>query len=156
MKASACHAQNLTFSGDISAHLGHAVTDTAIAPSIGYGGDNFCGSGGEEYAAALKFSIGDESFLLDIDASRYPSVGPGRYSAQTTGTSNGAVLFLGHADPANHGEFVTDDKVFWLGSSGTLTIARDTKSGSIDANLHGPLSGTGSNVHIVGSWRCKT
>jgi len=156
MKASACHAQNLTFSGDISAHLGHAVTDTAIAPQIGYGGDNFCGSGGEEYAAALKFSIGDESFLLDIDASRYPSVGPGRYSAQTTGTSNGAVLFLGHADPANHGEFVTDDKVFWLGSSGTLTIARDTKSGSIDANLHGPLSGTGSNVHIVGSWRCKT
>jgi hypothetical protein len=63
---------------------------------------------------------------------------------------------LGHADPANHGEFVTDDKVFWLGSSGTLTIARDMKSGSIDANLRGPLSGTASSVHIVGSWRCKT
>jgi hypothetical protein len=29
------------------------------------------------------------------------------------------------------------------------------KSGSIDANLHGLLSNTGSSVHIVGSWRCQ-
>lgn len=93
MKASACHAQNLAFSGDIGAHLGHAVTDTAIAPQIGYGGDNFCGSGGEEYTATLKFSIGDESFLLDLDARGYPSVGPGRYSAQTTGASSGGSSF---------------------------------------------------------------
>jgi hypothetical protein len=155
MKAKACNTENLTFSGDISARLGHAVNDSAISPQIGYGGDNFCGSGGEEYTATLKFSIGDESFLLDLDARKYPSVGPGRYSAQTTGASSGAVLFLGHADPADHGAFVTDDQVFWLGSGGTFTIARDMKSGSIDANLGGASSHAASSVHIVGSWRCK-
>jgi hypothetical protein len=154
MKARACNTENLTFSGDISAHLGHAVTDTAIAPQIGYGGDNFCGSGGEEYTATLKFSVGDESFLLDLDVSNYPSVGPGKYSAQSTGASVGAVLFLGHADPANHGVFVADDQVFWLGSGGTFTIARDMKSGTLNATLRGSLSHAGSTVHIAGSWRC--
>ena len=154
IKARACNTENLTLSGDISAHLGHAVTDTAIAPQIGYGGDNFCGSGGEEYAATLKFSVGDESFLLDLDVSNYPSVGPGKYSAQSTGTSGGAVLFLGHADPANHGVFVADDQVFWLGSGGTFTIARDMKSGTLNATLRGSLSHAGSTVHIAGSWRC--
>jgi hypothetical protein len=155
MKARACNAENLTFSGGITAHLGYAVTDLAISPHAGFGGDNVCGAGGSNYTAALKFSIGDESFLLDLEANAYPSVGPGRYPAQGEFGSPGAVLFLGDADPANHGEFITDDKVFWLGSSGTFTIAGDLKSGSIDANLHGLLSNTGSSVHIVGSWRCQ-
>ena len=65
------------------------------------------------------------------------------------------MLFLGHADPANHGEFVTDDKVFWLGNSGTFTIASDMKSGSIDVDLRGPSSHAGSSIHIAGNWRCK-
>jgi hypothetical protein len=155
MKARACNAENLTFSGGITAHLSYAVTDLAISPHAGIGGDNICGAGGSNYTAALKFSIGDESFLLDLEASANPSVGPGRYSAQGTFGSGGVALWLGHADPAYHGEFVTDDKVFWLGSSGTFSIARDMKSGSIDANLKGLLSKTGSSVHIVGSWRCQ-
>src|ERR1700680_3064769 len=46
MKASACNAQNLAFSGAVTAQLDHAVTDTAIAPQIGYGGDNFCAAVG--------------------------------------------------------------------------------------------------------------
>ena len=153
MKASACNAQNLTFSGAISAQLDHAVTDTAIAPQPGYGGDNFCGSGGEEYTATLKFSIGDESFLLDLDTRNYPSVGPGQYPV-TSGSAVGAVLFFGHADAGNQGQFVTDDQVFWLGSGGTFTIAPDMKSGTIDASLRGSLSHAGSTVHITGSWRC--
>jgi len=151
MKTSACHVEGLVFSGDISAHLEHAVTDRAIAPTPGYGGDNYCGSVGEEYTATLKFSIGDESFLLDLGADQYPGVTAGRYPAQS-GTSVGVVLFLGHADPANHGEFVTDDQVFWVGSSGSFTIAHDMKSGTVDATVSGLT--TGSTVRIKGSWRC--
>jgi len=154
MKARACNAQNLAFSGDLNAHLDHAITDRTIAPQVGYGGDNFCGSVGEEYTATLKFSVGDESFLLDLDVSNYPSVEPGKFSAQSTGTSVGAVLFLGHAEAANHGVFVADDQVFWLGSGGTFTIARDMKSGTLNATLRGSLSHAGSTVHIAGSWRC--
>jgi hypothetical protein len=154
MKARSCNVENLNLSGDISAHLVHAITDRAISPSPGFGGDNYCGSVGEEYTATLKFPVGDESFLLDLDVSNYPAVLPGRYSAQTTGTSVGAVLFLGYADAQNHGQFVTDDQVFWSGSSGTFTIARDMKSGTLNASLQGSLSHAGSSVHITGSWRC--
>ena len=153
MKARACNVENLSLSGDISAHLVRAVTDRTMAPTPGYGGDNFCGSVGEEYTATFKFSVGDESFLLDLDVSNYPAVLPGRYPAQTTGTSVGAVLFLGYADAANHGEFVTDDQVFWMGSGGTFTIARDMKSGTLDASLSS-LTHAGSSVRITGSWRC--
>jgi hypothetical protein len=153
MKKSACHAEGLAFSGDISAHLEHAATDRAIAPSPGYGGDNYCGSVGEEYTATLKFSIGDESFLLDLGANQYPGVTAGQYTAQP-GTSIGVVLFLGHADPDNHGEFVTDDQVFWVGSSGSFTIAHDMKSGTVDATVSGLAGNSGSSVQIKGSWRC--
>jgi hypothetical protein len=151
MKKSDCHAQGLVFSGDVSAEVANAVTDRAFAPTPGYGGDNYCGSVGEQYTATLKFSIGDESFLLDLGAYQYPGVTAGRYTAQS-GISVGVVLFLGHADPANHGEFVTDDQVFWVGSSGSFTIARDMKSGTVDATVIGLT--TGSTVRIQGSWRC--
>jgi len=151
MKRSACHSEGLAFSGDVSANLEHAVTDSAIAPTPGYGGDNYCGSVGEQYTATLKFSVGDESFLLDLGANQYPAVAPGRYTAQS-GISVGVVLFLGHADPANHGEFVSDDQVFWVGSSGSFTIAKDMKSGTVDATVIGLT--TGSTVRIKGSWRC--
>jgi len=151
MKKNACHAEGLAFSGDVSAQVEHAVTDRTIAPTPGYGGDNYCGSVGEQYTATLKFSIGDESFLLDLGADQYPGVTAGRYTAQS-GTSVGVVLFLGHADPANHGEFVTDDQIFWVGSGGSFTIARDMKSGTVDATVSSLSSG--STVRIKGSWRC--
>jgi len=153
MKAHACNVENLSLGGDISAHLVGAITDRAISPSPGFGGDNYCGSVGQEYTATFKFSIGDESFLLDLDAEKYPAVGPGRYPVQES-TSAGAVLFLGYADAQNHGQFVTDEQVFWSGSSGTFTIARDMKSGTIDATLSGLMNHSGSNVRITGSWRC--
>src|SRR5712692_1120418 len=153
MKASACNAESLAFSGAISGQLDHAVTDTAISPHPGIDGDNFCGGIGENYTAALKFSIGDESFLLDLNASQYPAVAPGQYSA--AGSFGGATLWLGHADPSNQGRFVTDDRVFWSGSGGTFTINADLKSGTIDAALIGSTD-PGSNVQIKGSWRCAT
>jgi hypothetical protein len=148
MKAHACHAQDLSLAGDVNAHLDHAVTDT-VDPQFGPGGDNFCAGGTEAYEATLKFSIGDESFLLNLGASRYPAVTPGLYSA-VSGTSIGAMLFLGSADPSTHGDFVTDNKVFWTGTSGTFSLARDMKSGTVDATV----SSSGSTVRIKGSWRC--
>jgi len=148
MKASACQVDDLTFTGDINAHLDHAITDT-VSPHPGIDGDNFCGSVGDSYTAALKFSIGDESFLLDLYAQRYPAVAPGEYSA------SGATLWLGHADPDHQGVFVTDEKVFWSGSDGTFTIATDMKSGSLDATLHGLVSNAGPGLQVKGSWRCR-
>lgn len=149
MKASACHPDDLTFSGDISAHLDHAITDSAVSPHPGIDGDNFCGIVGEDYTAALKFSIGDESFLVDLNVHQYPSVGPGQYPA-----TSGVTLWLGHADPDHQGLFVTDDKVFWRGAGGTFTIASDMKSGTIDASLKGLVSNAGPGLQLKGSWRC--
>jgi hypothetical protein len=148
MEASACHPVDLNFSGGINAHVDHAITDS-VSPHGGIDGDNVCGGGGTGYTSALKFSIGDESFLLDLNADKYPSVVPGQYSAART------TLWLGHADPANHGVFVTDDKVFWIGDSGgTFTIAPDMKSGTVDASLKGLVSYAGPGVHVKGNWRC--
>ena len=147
MKASACQVDDLTFTGDINAHLDHAITDT-VSPHPGIDGDNFCGSVGESYTSAMKFSIGDESFLLDLYAQRYSAVAPGEYSA------SGATLWLGHADPDHQGVFVTDDKVFWSGRDGTFTIAPDMKSGSLDATLQGLVSNAGPGLQVKGSWRC--
>jgi hypothetical protein len=64
------------------------------------------------------------------------------------------MLFLGNADPSTHGDFVTDDKVFWTGSGGTFSIAKDMKSGTVDATLSGLAGNSGSTVRIKGSWRC--
>jgi hypothetical protein len=152
MKARACHAVDLTFAGAVSAHLDHAVTDT-VDPQAGLGGDNFCSAGSEEYLATLKFSIGDESFLLNLGASQYQGVTPGRYPADSI-SGIGVALFLGYADPSTHGDFVTDDKVFWVGSSGTFSIAKDMKSGTVDATVRSLTGNRGSTVRIKGSWRC--
>jgi hypothetical protein len=154
MKASACNAEGLAFSGAISAQLDHAITDTAISPQPGFGGDNYCGRVGEEYTAALKFSVGDESFLLDLDAYQYPAVAPGEHPATATGASAGAALFLGQAGATNNGVFVTDEKVNWTGTGGTFTIAADMKSGAVDATLSGIADHSGSVVHVKGTWRC--
>ena len=155
MKAGACNPQSLTLSGDVSGRLDHAVTDIGVFATAGFGGDNTCEGINQDYTATFKFTIGDESFLLDLDAKRYPAIGPGQYSAQSTGISIGAVLFLGHADASNHGAFVADNQVFWLGSGGSFTIAPDMKSGTVDADLQGALmSHSASRVHIAGNWRC--
>jgi hypothetical protein len=154
MKASACNPQGLVFSGAINSQLDHAITDTAISPHPGLDGDNFCGRVGEDYTAALKFSVGDESFLLDLNAHLYPAVGPGQYSAASGPFAAGTMLWLGHADASNQGAFVTDDKVFWSGSGGSFTINADMKSGTIDATLSGLLDHSGSGVLIKGTWRC--
>ena len=153
MKAQACKPQDLTFSSAVSDHLDRAVNDAAISPHPGIDGDNFCGAVGYQYTASLKFSSGDETFLLDLVAGAYPSVGPGQYPAATQGLTPGAFLWLGHADPDNNGQFVTDKAVAWEGSGGSFTIGGDLKSGTIDATLQG-LQNPNSAVHITGSWRC--
>jgi hypothetical protein len=150
MKASACHSVDLTFSGDINTHVDHAITDS-VSPRAGIDGDNVCAAYGTGYTSALKFSIGDESFLLDLNVrGQYPAVAPGQYPA-----AGGAWLWLGHADPENQGLFVTDDKVFWSATGGgTFTIAPDMKSGNIDASLKGLVSNAGPGVQLKGNWRC--
>ena len=155
MKAGGCHAEDLTLAGDVSAHLDHGVSDTvAQCWCGGYGADNFCGPSGETYVATLKFSVGDESFLLDLSAYRYPNVTPGAYSAQGSGSTPGVVLFLGRADPTNQGAFVANNNIVWLSSGGTFTVAGDMKSGTIDATLSGLGEHSNSVVRITGSWRC--
>ncbi len=153
MEANACNPEALVFSGDISGRLDHAITDTASLRHSGIDGDNVCEVAGGYFAAAFKFSIGDESFLLDLNLHIYPAVVPGQYSAAPSVDSPGAFLWLGHADPDNQGLFVADNKVFWSGAGGTFTIAPDMKSGTIDATLSGAIN-QGSSVQVKGSWRC--
>lgn len=156
MKANGCNSLDLTFSGDITAHLDHAITDRAISAPPGIDGDNHCGNAGNDYDASLKFSIGDESFLVNLNP-RAPSespLGPGQYPAGTGPFSANAFLWLGHADPGHSGLFVTDQNVYWYGSAGSFTIASDMKSGTIDETFNGAFDHQGSSVHITGSWRC--
>lgn len=151
MKSSGCNTQSLSFSEDVSGQVDRAVTDS-VARHPGFGGDNYCGVVNGQYTATLKFSLGDESFLMDLGAFNYSGIGPGDYPAAASGSSIGVVLFLGTADPEHQGQFVTDNKIFWMGRSGTFTIAPDMKSGSVDAELHAIVSN--SAVHVKGSWRC--
>jgi len=161
MKGQACNSQDLVFSGDISAHLDHAITDAVISAPSGIDGDNRCGNAGNNYDASLKFSIGDESFLLDL----YPRslsdspIGPGQYMAGSGPFSANTFLWLGHADSSQNGLFVTDGGlgpgVSWYGSGGSFTIASDMKSGTIDEMFAGVSPNhASSTVHITGSWRC--
>jgi hypothetical protein len=159
MEAHACHPENLTFSGDITAHLDHAVTDTAFTTTpAGNTSDGWCGAAGSEYDADLKFSIGDETFLLDLFPRSFSDspIGPGQYSAGSSLFSANAVLWFGSADPTSHGQFLIDlsDTDFWYGSGGSFTIAGDMKSGTIDETFTGSFDHAGSTVHMSGSWRC--
>lgn len=162
MKAGACNSQNLTFSGDITANLDHAITDAAFPTPPGIDGDNHCDGAGNQYNASMKFSIGDESFLLVLNphsGSYRASVGAGQYPAGAGLFSANAFLWLGHADPSRNGRFVTDGGisrgVSWYGASGSLTIADDMKSGTIDETFQGvSVNHASSTVRITGSWRC--
>src|SRR6202165_4029811 len=161
MKAQACNPQDLTFSGAISSHLDHAVTDRATPAPPGIDGDGHCGNAGNDYDGSLKFSIGDESFLLDLytrSLSDSP-VGPGKFTAGAGPFSANAYLWLGHADQSHSGLFAVDGGlgpgVSWYGSSGRFTIAPDLKSGTIDESFQGVARDhITSTVHITGSWRC--
>jgi hypothetical protein len=156
MKSQACNPQDLVFSGAISAHLDHAVTDTANPAHWGIYGDNQCGGADNAYDASLKFSIGDESFLLDLNphSTSESPIGPGQFAVGGGMFSAGAFLWLGTADPSNSGLFVTDPSVSWYGSDGGFTIATDMKSGTIDETFQAVTFS--STVHIKGSWRCAT
>lgn len=156
MKSSGCNAQDLTFSGDLLGHVDHAVTDLQLAETSPLSRDNTCSQAYGEYLATLKFSIGDESFLLDLEmyGNPGPSVGPGQYPASYGDEHPAAELFLGTADSGDHGIFVEDRRVEWGASGGTITLAADMKSGTIDAAFGGPPYQEFSFLHITGSWRC--
>jgi hypothetical protein len=156
MKATGCNAQDLTFSGDLAGHVDHAVTDLQFSETSVLSRDNTCSQAYGEYLATLKFSIGDESFLLNLDlfSNPNPSVRPGQYPATYGDERPVAVLYLGSADPGNHGVFVDDRQVEWGSTGGTVTIAPDMKSGTIDAAFGGPPYQEFSTIHLSGSWRC--
>lgn len=154
MKARACLPEDLTFSGAIAAHVDHGINDSAFPNGPGIDADNFCGGAPAQYDASVKFSAGDETFLLVLDPHVYPAVGPGQYAAGIDKYSANAFLWLGAADATKNGLFVSDENISWYGSQGSFTIAGDMKSGTIDETFNGIYSHPGSTVHITGSWRC--
>ena len=161
MSAHACNPQDLIFSGAISAHLNHTVTDRATPAYFGSYGDNQCGGADNAYDASLKFSIGDESFLLDLNprSTSESPIGPGQHAAGSGMFGPNAFLWLGAADPSNSGVFVTDQGpdpiVIWSGIDGSFTIANDMKSGTISETFGGvSYSHASSTVQITGTWRC--
>lgn len=154
MKAGACLPEGLTFSGAISAHVDHGINDSAYPNGPGIDADNFCAGAPAQYDASVKFSVGDETFLLVLNPRHYPAVGPGQYGAGPDKYTANAFLWLGAADPTKNGLFVSDENISWYGSQGSFTIAGDMKSGTIDETFNGIYSHPGSTVHISGSWRC--
>jgi hypothetical protein len=152
MKSGACNSQDLTFAGDVVGHVGSAVTDTSGPKRSYFGADNVCGTRSGDFTATVKFSLSDESFLLELSASNYAGIGPGQFSASSSGSSIGVVLFLGSADPDQQGLFLVDNTVFWTARGGTFTIGNDLKSGTVDADLQSSVNG--STVHVSGGWRC--
>ena len=154
MKAGACLPEDLTFRGAISAHLDHGINDPAFPNGPGIDADNFCGAAPAQYDASVKFSVGDETFLLVLNPKHYPAVAPGQYTAGPDKYTANAFLWLGAADPTKNGVFVSDENISWYGSRGSFTIAGDMKSGTIDETFNGIYSHAGSSVHITGSWRC--
>jgi hypothetical protein len=154
MKAGACLSEDLTFSGAISAHVDHGINDAAFPNGPGIDADNFCGGAPAQYDASVKFSVGDETFLLVLNPKHYPAVGAGQYTAGRDKYTANAFLWLGAADPTKNGLFVSDENISWYGSQGSFTIAGDMKSGTIDESFNGIYSHAGSSVHITGSWRC--
>ncbi len=153
MKAHGCNAENLVFSGDITATVDHALTDLSFPSDNVVYQDNLCDQANGTYKATLKFSIGDESFQLQLIAFGDPVV-PGQLPAQGSGMVPFVSLHLGNGDPAQHGLFVIDQHIEWEGVGGVFTIAPDMKSGTIDADVSGPALQPFSSVHIAGSWRC--
>jgi hypothetical protein len=153
MKANGCHAEDLTFSGDISAHVDQGVNDAAYEYDQGVNGDNLCGQAFGQYGATIKFSVGDETFQLNLAAFDSPSVGPGQHPAGNQSQSF-AAIYLGYADASRHGVFVQSSDVYWYANAGTFTIGQDMKSGIIDADFAGPEFENFSHVRIIGSWRC--
>ncbi len=154
MKAGACLPEDLSFSGAISAHVDHGVNDSAFPSGPGIDADNFCGRSPAQYDASVKFSVGDETFLLVLDPKHYPAIDPGLYAAGPDKYTANAFLWLGAADPNKNGLFVSDENISWYGTQGSFTIAGDMKSGTIDETFNGIYSHAGSTVHITGSWRC--
>ena len=154
MKAGACLSEDLTFSGAISAHVDHGINDAAFPNGPGIDADNFCGAAPAQYDASVKFSVGDETFLLVLNPKHYPAVAPGQYTAGPDKYTANAFLWLGAADPTKNGLFVSDENISWYGSQGSFTIAGDMKSGTIDETFNGIYSHAGSSIHITGSWRC--
>ena len=155
MKASACLPEDLSLSGAVSTHLDHAINDAAHPTDSGHDADNFCGIDVTKYDASLKFSVGNETFLLVLYTTHYPGgPGPGQYSASGDIYGANAFLWLGAADPSKNGIFTSDENISWYASQGSFTIAGDMKSGTIDETFQGLYSHRGSTVHITGSWRC--
>jgi len=153
IKAQGCVPVDLTLSGDVAAHVDHGVTGLAFYNVDGLYIQDYCSQAYGDYTATMDFSVGDETFQLNLNASHDPSVGPGQYPT-TDGFLHFATLYLGRSDPSKQGAFWPDAGYEWDASAGTFTIASDMKSGTIAADFTGPQLKNFSTVHISGNWRC--
>ncbi|MGH7904422.1 MAG: hypothetical protein ACREPA_09930, partial [Candidatus Dormibacteraceae bacterium] len=159
--AHACLAQDLTLAGGLVFHVDHALNDPTRPPAIGQSPPvNACGVQVDSYLASVYFSSGDETFLLSIvraqdpilDGPFAPGSFPALYMNDVIGQPAPAVN-LNLAQPAADGSLGTDQGPAWEATGGTFTVAPDLRSGTVNADLKGGVSGA-ETVHLAGAWRC--
>lgn len=117
-------AAQLVLSGAVSA----TVTSLRAQPP--------CGAQPNGYTADLRFALQGREYSLAITLADYS--GPGRYPAPPGKLS------------IHTAGFGTGPPVLYAGTSGTVTVAADQASGTVDEDL----AGDPGRVHLAGSWRC--
>ena len=95
-----------------------------------------CGALPGGFGIALPFSYEGRGFVLDVAILDY--TGPGSYPAPPARISVHSAGFGG------------GPPVFYSGVKGTLVVAADGTSGTLDEDL----AGQSATAHVTGSWRC--
>jgi hypothetical protein len=126
----------VTFSGAVTGPL----VPTSFSP---------CGAmkdgQGPYYAFSVQGTIQGKFYIFDI--SMRPYHGPGTYTHVTTGALTDETSILSHSNG------------LWEVSNGTVTVASDEKSGTLDEPLQGVpdpngVLSTPGPAHVSGSWTC--
>jgi len=137
--------------GTASGHTTLQVTFSgAVTGPLVPSGFSPCGSlkdsQGPYYGLEVEGTIGGKRYIFDLYVRPYS--GPGSYTHVTTGGLEGDFV-----DTTFSSTYV------WQVSSGTVTIAADAKSGTLDESLQGipdfnnipPAPGP---AHVSGTWTC--
>lgn len=154
--------EDLTFTGGLSGHMSSAINPKPFGNSqpssqgFEFPNSTRCGEWSDEYGAYWQADIvglvGGRAWALSLS---YDT----NMSKPTTFQVNGKPgANDGDADawivpssfPTN-----TDSWYATYGASGSFTVAADFRSGSIDLVLPEGPTGSGTPIHVRGTWRCE-
>ena len=126
-------AEDLTFTGDLDAHL-TSGTGTCVVTTT------------KDFNATVQSTVGGRSYAFLVVMDHPVWHGPGTYPARQDLASN---LSIDTAQVTAASTVYTS-----LNSSGTVTVASDQRSGTIDMGLTRYGAAGQAGVHVSGRWRC--